>query len=147
MAIRKSITMLSSTGTNWNMVGESIRGPAYYGYTNGISSVQLIYQNFVGGFGIQATLALVPLAEDWFYIKINPNGDSNIPFLTFPIDPLAPTGQNGGDTNSMGFTFVGNFVYLRAVLTREYLQPTMSPSEAQWSTWQWGQIDKVLISL
>ena len=139
--------MLSNTGTAWNKIGEPIRGNAYYGYDDGICTVQVIYANLVGGFGIQATLALKPEPEDWFWIKINPMGDFNSPFMTYPIEPLAPTGANGGDTGSMAFTFVGNFVYLRAVLTREYLQPTMMPSQAQWQTWVWGSIDKVLLSL
>jgi hypothetical protein len=147
MAIRKSVLMLTNTGTNWNMVGDPIRADSYYGYTDGLHTVQVVYQNFVGGFGIQGTLAVDPQPEDWFWIKLNPNGDVNTPFIPFPIDPLAPTGQNGGDTGSMAISFVGNFVFLRAVLSREYLQPMMSPFQAQWDTWQWGQIDKVLLSL
>jgi hypothetical protein len=45
----------------------------------------------------------------------------------------------------MATTFVGNFVYLRAVLTRDYIVPTAGTP--QWQTWQYGQIDKVLLSL
>lgn len=145
MAIRKSVTMLTNTGTKWNIIGEPVRSDAYYGYTDGIQTVQIIIQNFVGGFGLQATLALDPKPEDWFYVTINPNGNVNTPFLTFPVDPFAPTGNNGGDTGSMAFTFIGNFVFVRAVLTRDYLQPI--PVNPQWNTWQYGQIDRVLLSL
>lgn len=146
MAIRKSVLMMSNTGTQWNVIGEPIRGDAYYGYTDGVHTVQVTYQNFVGGFGLQGTLALIPADEDWFWIKLNPNGDVNSPFIPFPIDSLAPTGQNGGDTGSMATTFWGNFVFLRAVLTRDYIQPP-PPTALQWQTWQWGEIDKVLLSL
>lgn len=145
MAIRKSVTMMSTTGTDWDVIGEKVRADAYYGYTDGLCSIQVIYQNLVGGFGIQGTLALDPQPEDWFWIKINPNGDVNTPFIPYPLDPYAPTGANGGDTGSMAFTFLGNFVFLRAVLTRDYLQPL--PVNPQWNTWQWGQIDRVLLSL
>ena len=137
--------MLTNTGTKWNVFGEPVRADAYYGYTDGIHTVQVIYQNFVGGFGLQGTLALDPQPEDWFYIKLNPWGDINTPFITYPIDPLAPTGANGGDTGSMATTFIGNFVYLRAVLTRDYIQP-VSVNTA-WQNWQWGSIDSVLLSL
>ena len=99
----------------------------------------------MGGFGLQGTLALDPQPEDWFYIKLNPWGDINTPFITYPIDPFAPTGANGGDTGSMATTFIGNFVYLRAVLTRDYIQP-VSVNTA-WQNWQWGSIDSVLLSL
>ncbi len=145
MAIRKSVYMMTNTGTNWNLVGEPVRADAYYGYTDGLHTVQVIYQNLVGGFGIQATLALDPKPEDWFWIKLNPNGDVNTPFIPFPIDPLAPTGQNGGDTGSMAVTFWGNFVYLRAVLSRDYIQPVNI--DTVWQNWQFGQIDTVLLSL
>ena len=145
MAIRKSVFMLTNTGTKWNVFGEPVRADAYYGYTDGIHTVQVIYQNFVGGFGLQGTLALDPQPEDWFYIKLNPWGDINTPFITYPIDPFAPTGANGGDTGSMATTFIGNFVYLRAVLTRDYIQP-VSVNTA-WQNWQWGSIDSVLLSL
>lgn len=137
--------MMTNTGTAWNKIGSPIRGNAYYGYTDGLATVQLIIQNLVGGFGIQATLALDPAPEDWFYIKLNPNGDVNTPFIPFPIDPYAPTGANGGDTGSVAFTFVGNFTFIRAVLTRDYIQPVVV--DTVWQNWQWGQIDTVLLSL
>lgn len=145
MAIRKSVLMMTNTGAQWNVVGEPVRADAYYGYTDGIHTVQIIYQNFVGGFGIQGTLALEPKPEDWFWIKLNPNGDVNTPFLTFPVDPYEPNGSNGGDTGSVATTFIGNFVFLRAVVTRDYMQPMeVNPN---WQTWQFGQVDKVLMSL
>jgi hypothetical protein len=145
MAIRKSVYMMTNTGTKWNVIGEPIRADAYYGYTDGIHTVQVIYQNFVGGFGIQGTLALDPKPEDWFWIRLNPNGDVNTPFIPFPIDNMAPTGANGGDTGSMATTFLGNFVYLRAVVSRDYIQPVNV--DTVWQNWQWGQVDSVLMSL
>lgn len=145
MAIRKSVLMMTNTGTKWNVIGEPIQGNAYYGYTDGLMTVQVVYGNFVGGFGIQATLALKPEPEDWFWIKLNPTGDVNSPFIAYPRDPLAPTGQNGGDTGSEAFTFIGNFVFVRAVVSRDYIQP-VTPNP-QWDTWQFGEVDKALLSL
>jgi hypothetical protein len=133
MAIRKSVQMMTNTGTKWNVIGEPVRADAYYGYTDGIHTVQVIYQNFVGGFGIQGTLALDPKPEDWFWIRLNPNGDVNTPFIPFPIDA------------SLATTFLGNFVYLRAVLSRDYIQPVNV--NTTWQNWQFGQIDSVLLSL
>ena len=71
MAIRKSILVMSNTGTSWNKISEPVRGNAYYSYTDGLHTVQIIYANFVGGFGIQGTLALDPCPEDWFWISLN----------------------------------------------------------------------------
>lgn len=137
--------MMTNTGTKWNVFGEPVRADAYYGYTDGIHTVQVIYQNFVGGFGLQGTLALDPKPEDWFYIKMNNWGDINTPFIQFPVDPYEPTGANGGDTGSQAITFMGNFVYLRAVLTRDYIQPV--DVNTLWQTWQYGSIDSVMLSL
>ena len=145
MAIRKSILMMSNTGTQWNVIGEKVRADAYYGYTDGLTTIQLVYQNFVGGFGIQGTLALDPQPEDWFWIKLNPTNSVESPFMVFPLNALAPVGANGGDTGSQAVSFIGNFVYLRAVVSRDFLQPV--PMNPQWETWQYGQIDKVLLSL
>lgn len=135
--------MMANTGTNWNLVGEPVRADAYYGYTDGIHTVQLIYQNFVGGFGLQGTLAINPEPEDWFWINIGSGCEE--PLIKFPTNPLIPTGENGGATGSSAITFLGNFVYLRAVINRDYIQPT-SPAD-NWQTWTYGQIDKVLLSL
>ena len=145
MAIRKSISMLSNTGTNWSLIGEPIRGNSYYGYSDGLVTIQVIFQNLVGGFGIQGTLSLDPQPEDWFWVKLNPSGDMDTPYLTFPVNELAPTGNNGGDTGSIAVTFLGNFVFLRAVLTRDYIQP--ADINTVWNSWQWGQVDSVLLSL
>lgn len=143
MSVRKSILMMTNTGTNWNLVGEPVRADAYYGYTDGIHTVQLIYQNFIGGFGLQGTLAINPQPEDWFWINIGCGCED--PFIKFPQNPYSPTGENGGDTGSYATTFIGNFVYLRAVISRDYISPT-SPGD-NWQTWTYGQVDKVLLSL
>ena len=156
MSLRKSVLMATNTGTEWNHVGPPIQADSFYGYTDGIHTVQVIYQNFVGGLGIQGTLSLHPQPEDWFWIKLNPTGDNAYPYLTYPRHPLYPTGSNGGDTGTEAFTFMGNFVYLRFVMTRDYIQPPpglgnpafptgMNPYP--WTNWIWGQCDKVMLSL
>lgn len=146
MTIRKSILMLGNTGTNWDLVGEPCLGNVHHGYTNGIHTVQFILQNFIGGVGIQGTLALNPKQEDWFWINLNPNGNSDQPYLTFPQNQYYPTGRSGGDTGSCVTTFIGNFAYLRAVITREHLSQ-YRPDQSQWQTWNWGQVDRVLLSM
>ena len=137
---------MSHTGTKWNVIGDPIRAGSYYGYSNAVHTVQIIFQDFIGGFGLQGTLSTDPQPEDWFWIKLNPNGDMYTPYLTFPEDVLAPTGADGGDTGSMATTFIGNFVFLRAVVVRDYLQPAPINNIA-WDSWQHGQIDLVLLSL
>lgn len=140
MSIRKSITMLTNTGTTWGIVSEPVRGNAYYGYGNAIHTLQVIYQNFTGAFGIQATLVLDPKEDDWFWIKINDCSNLNY----YPDDPYKPTGKVG-DTGSQCFTFVGNFTYVRFVMDRSYMD--VRKPDIAWDKWEFGQIDKVLLSL
>ena len=140
--------MLTNSGTNWEVVGDPVRANSYTGYTNGVHTVQFTFQNFIGGVGIQGTLAVNPGPEDWFWIQLNPAGNSEFPFLTYPLDQFSPTGTNGGDTGSVAATFLGNFVYLRAVVTREHMAG-QKPSDTNmtWVNWTWGQVDRVLLSV
>lgn len=141
---RKSVLMMTNTGSNHNLVGDAIRADAYYGRTDGIHTVQVVVNNFTGSFGIQGTLATEPTEADWFDINLNANWNvsSASPYITYPVNPLAPTGQDG-DSGTRAFTFVGNFVFLRAILDRSTI-PEPSPLSL---TTQLGQIDKVLLSM
>ena len=158
MATRSSILMLTNTGNDFNKVGDPIKGDSYWGYTDGMHTVQVSYNNFTGGFGIQGTLSLAPAPEDWFWVHlVGNNGNcSQYPFITYPQDQLNPTSTVGaqtpvtmagynGDTGTEAFTFTGNFTFLRAVLTRDYIQPPPTPSID--GRFYMGQIDRVLISL
>ena len=142
--------MLSNTGKNFEVTGEPIKTESYYGYTDGLQTVQVIYNNFTGGFGLQGTLSLTPEENDWFWIKLDYN-DSEIKYITYPKDPLNPTATpstnvpNVGDTGSDAFTFKGNFTYLRAVLIRDYITPPPVPNIN--GDYLMGSIDRVLINL
>jgi len=141
---RKSIVMMNNTVRNHNLVGDAIRADGYYGRTDGIHTVQVTVNNFTGRFGIQGTLATEPTEADWFDINLNANRNvsSSSPYVQFPLNPLDPSGQTGDDT-TMAFTFVGNFVYLRAILDRSYM---IEPSELAAVT-NLGNIDRVLLSM
>jgi hypothetical protein len=156
MSSRKSILMMTNTGDgpdSYTVYGDKIRADSYYGHTDGLMTVQVVYSNFSGGFGIQGTLSLDPQEDDWFWIQLNYlNGQYiDTPYFVYPQDPLNPTGssgnsiQNVGDTGTSAFSFVGNMTYLRAVCYRDYINPP--PSLSNDGRWYLGQIDKVLLSL
>lgn len=139
---RKSIVMMSNTGRDHSLFGKAIRADGYFGMMDGIHTVQVIYSNFTGSFGLQGTLEVNPQEEDWFFINLNQKSAVDSPFVRFPVKQGAPTGE-AGDTGTKAFTFTGNFVYLRAVLDRSYL-PEPSPQAANTG---YGHIDRVLLSL
>ena len=70
---RKSVLMMTNTGSNHNLVGAAIRADGYFGHTDGIHTVQVVVNNFTGSFGIQGTLATEPTDADWFDINLNVN--------------------------------------------------------------------------
>lgn len=150
---RKSILMMTNTGNDFNKIGDPIKADSWFGYTDGLHTVQVTYQNFTGAFGIQGTLSLEPKPEDWFWIHLTDyRGNCNqTPFMQYPKNPLAPTGSTGvrghsqGDSGTEAFTFVGNFTFLRAILTRDYIQPAPQPEID--GRYYLGQIDRVLLSL
>lgn len=141
---RKSVLMMTNTGQNHNLTGDKIRADGYYGRTDGIHTVQVVVNNFTGSFGIQGTLATEPVEADWFDINLNTNQNvaSASPYVAFPANPAAPTGQDG-DNGTMAFTFVGNYVYLRAILDRS----TIAEPSALDATTELGVISKVLLSM
>jgi len=149
---RKSVIILTSTQKELEVTGQAVKGDSYYGYTDGIHTIQITYFNFTGGFGMQGTLALDPQPEDWFWINLDGIVDFDaVPYLMFPKDPLAPTGAESietsilGDTGTEAFTFKGNFTFLRAMVTREYIDP--APVQPTDGTFHLGSIDKVLLCI
>jgi hypothetical protein len=66
---RKYAVLLSGTGTTMSEYSTEVRGDSYYGYTDGLHTVQVTYNQFVGRVRIQCSLAIEPTADDWFDVK------------------------------------------------------------------------------
>jgi hypothetical protein len=144
--------MLTSTQKEQEVTGVPIKGDSYFGYTDGVHTAQITYTNFTGGVGIQGTLSLDPQEEDWFWINLPGIEDFDaVPYLMYPKDPLAPTGAESietsivGDTGTEAFTFKGNFTFLRAMITRTFIDPF--PVQPTDGTWYLGSVDKVLLCI
>lgn len=142
MPTRKSILMMSSTGREWTVVGKAIRADSFFGGTSGLHTVQVSFNNFTGAFKLQGTLALEPTDTDWFDIDLATGQCCHGKMVTYPKDPANPTTRNHmGDSGTDAFTFVGNMVWLRAIMTRDYLDPEPNPEREDL-----GQIQKVLLA-
>jgi len=114
---RRSVTIMSSSGSEMNKYSDHVRGDSFYGYTDGLQTVQTIYDQFIGRFRIQGTLSLDPLDEShWFdIIPSNSSGRSfnEGGFIQFNSDNPA--------TGSEAYTFQGNFTYLRTFMDRTHM--------------------------
>lgn len=142
MSIRKSVMMLSGaqyTG-DIKIVGDKIRADNFFGFTDGLHTVSMTYFNFKGYFFLQGTLSMNPQESDWFNIDITDRSYETT-YLTFPEVPARPTGDAGGDTGVKAFTFVGNFTYLRVVVSWENYLPAPSIDTGM------GRVDKVLLAM
>jgi hypothetical protein len=121
---RNSVIMLTDQG-QLNFTGDSIRGDGYYGFSDGLHTVQVSLNNFTGRIIVQGSLATSPGATDWFDIKLN----GNTPYVQY---------TNSSVTEA--FTFQGNIVYLRAQVDRSYITPTPALNTV-------GTIDQILLNI
>lgn len=85
-------------GSSPSFSSDSAKADGYYGYTDGLHTVAVATDGFVGVISIQGTLASEPTEDDWF--TVTSYGD----------------GSSVTTTNTVE-NFTGNFVYVRANVT------------------------------
>lgn len=101
--------------------GEPVRVDFYSGVTQNLHTVSATVSDFVGRLYIEATLNSDINANEWFPIYLT----SGTPYKQYPLHSQLPTGNNGGDTGTDGFTFRANILYIRARVDRSYLDETV----------------------
>ena len=132
---RRSIILLSATGTDMNKYSDEVKGDSYYGYTDGYHTVQVTYEQFVGRMRIQASLMLEPTSDDWFDIvpsettgqRFNENG-----YIQFNADDPA--------SKSEAYSFKGNFAWIRLYMDREHVGDGSTYDNS------YGQVSRVVLS-
>jgi hypothetical protein len=132
---RRSITIMSASGTEMNKYSETVKGDSYYGYTDGFHTFQVTYNQFVGRLRIQATLLLDPQDGDWF--DLYPTQTSGRAWNT---TGFVQFNANDPGNGSEAYSFQGNFTFLRAYMDREHVADgeTHDPS--------YGSIARVILS-
>ena len=132
---RRSVTILSATGTEMNKYSTVVKGDSYYGYTDGFHTIQVIYNQFVGRLRLQATLSLDPTASDWFDVV-----PSNTIGTSFNEAGFVQFNANDPAAGSEAYSFSGNFTFIRVYMDREHVGDgtTYDPS--------YGQISRVILS-
>ena len=124
---RQSVLMLG-TEQSLDYTGDSVRGDGFYGFSDGIHTVQITVADYIGRIYIQGTLASDPVEADWFNIKVNGNDD----YITYGV------GAGTGVTSTIAYTFQGNMVYLRAKVERSHLSLLIT---------QVGTLSKILLNI
>lgn len=132
---RRSITVMSASGTEMNKISEAFKGDSYYGYTDGLHTFQVVYNQFIGRLRIQATLSLDPDEADWF--DIIPTDSTGI---RFNPEGYIQWNANAPKSGSEAYTVQGNFTYLRMYLDRRHVG-----DGATYDT-SYGQISQIILS-
>lgn len=133
-----SITLLTNQ-SSLSYSGDAVKADGYYGKTDGVHTVSVTVNNFVGRIHIEASLATTPTAADWFPIYLN-SGNS---FKQYPVT-ATPSGAGGvGDTITEAWTFRANLLWIRARVDRSYISPT----PAQYVSSDHGTVEKILLNL
>lgn len=142
---RVSILMLSDTSGQISATGEPVRADGYFGFQDGLHTISIHVQRYLGNVWIEGSLASDPQENDWFPIHLG----GRYPYIRFPRDPNNPSstsefsGANGGDTGVFSFNFTGNFVWLRARTDRE----AFNIHEDDFRTLQeFGAVTKILLN-
>ena len=86
---------------------DKVKGDGYYGYADGLHTMSFHFKNFKGRIFVQATLVAEPTEDDWFSIQL----DTNTDYYEY----------NTQTSGTVGTTFQGNFVWIRAKIDRDYL--------------------------
>jgi hypothetical protein len=83
-------------GSSSTFASNKYYGNGYYGYTDGLHTMQVQGTGFVGIIKAQASLATSPTESDWFDVMDTEYGDGTNPISTTAV-----------------YNFTGNFVWVR----------------------------------
>lgn len=132
-----NVTLLPSTQGEVSVTGTPVRGSGSTRSVGSLYTVQIVANNLQGRVYIEGTLASNPTEDDWFVI-VMPGVDAT--YVEFPYDG----GLNVGGQTSVGFTFKGNFAWIRARLDRAYLGIDGLSSGALAA---YGYLDEVVLNI
>ena len=90
------------TNATADATGDKIQADGYFGYADGLHTIAIYNAGLTGRIHLQGTLADDPTDNDWFDINLQANL-AHVDYST--------------DTGVHGYTFQGNFIYLRIKLS------------------------------
>lgn len=114
---RRAITLMSATGSTMNQTSTAAKADSYYGYTDGLQTIQVIYAAYQGRVRIQATLDLEPEETDWFDITPTVVAGAST-FVTSGGETYVEFPNGSEITGTEAYTVQGNFAFLRVKMDR-----------------------------
>ena len=112
-----SITILSNQAhvgdsTVQTHTGDKFKGDGYYGRSDGLHTIQIDLNGFLGNIELQGTLAVDPTADDWFTVRLGSGQtiDTTGKIFNAITSKLEYTAN---ETSSKTYNFTGNYVWIR----------------------------------
>lgn len=129
--------MLRPMNEEITITGEPVRAAGWYGHTNGLHTVSISVQNFIGRISVQAAVTTVPSDSDWF--SMLPEG---VAFIQYPQNGYVVMSPATGQTSTYGFSFTSNIVWMRAIMDRSYFLPATATPQYVGT---FGLVDHILL--
>jgi len=98
------------------VTGEKYKGDGYYGRSDGLHTVQIDVNSFLGNIEMQGTLAVNPTEDDWFTVRLGSGQtiDTTGKLVSATTSKLEYTDNK---TSSDTYNFTGNYVWIRILVT------------------------------
>ena len=111
-----TVTLLSTNtfSNSATLQSEKAKGDAYFGQSDGLHTIMIDLNDFIGTIKIQGSLADTPTDNDWFDADLSNDEftvDTTGKVTDVVVDELAYT---LAETSKKSYNTIGNFVWLRA---------------------------------
>jgi hypothetical protein len=155
---RQSTVLLSGVPPVVIYVGEPVRVDLWYTNTQVQHTLQVVASNFRGRLSIQASIKVKPFDCDWFTVNLNGR-----PFINYPRNGIGTNGNSnlggfsggtsfldagygglGAETSTLGYSFAGHFIWMRAIIDRSRVVPIDANPIMVGAC---GSIDRILVNI
>lgn len=106
------------------VTGDAYKGDGYYGRSDGLHTVQIDLNGFLGNIQLQGTLALTPTADDWFTVTLG-SGQTIDTTGKLTVSSTTDLEYTTTETSSKTYNFTGNYVWIR-VLVNDWTDGTIN---------------------
>jgi len=96
--------------------GEKFKGDGYYGRSDGLHTLQIDLNGFLGNIELQGTLAINPTADDYFPIALG-SGQTIDTTGKLVMSTSTKLEYTANETSSKSYNFTGNFVWVRVYIS------------------------------
>jgi hypothetical protein len=110
----ETILYSSSYTDSATLQSDKVKGDGYYGMSDGLHTIMIDLNGFVGSIKIQGSLAQEPTEADWFMIELD-RGAVSLD-TTGKASALVETSltYTSAETSIKSYNATGNFVWIRA---------------------------------